>query len=70
MNEWACRKCFGLGMVRDDEGKRWVLCDCPTGESKRRFLNKTPDERRREKRDAARKKKKQDDEPIPHWVKE
>jgi hypothetical protein len=55
-------------MLRDDEHAIWSWCDCPTGESKAKYWNKTPAERRRDK--AGRKKKARDDEPVPDWVKE
>jgi hypothetical protein len=68
MSDWSCHKCSGLGMLRDDEHAIWSWCDCPTGESKAKYWNKTPAERRRDK--AGRKKKARDDEPVPDWVKE
>jgi hypothetical protein len=67
MTNWACLKCDGLGMV-PGEGPKWVWCDCPTGQSKKRYQNMSPQEQQRAKRPA--KKKPRDDEPIPHWVKE
>jgi len=66
MTEWTCRQCRGLGMYRDEERDKYVLCDCPAGDSKRRWLKKTPEERRHERKPD--KKKRRDDEPVPSWV--
>jgi hypothetical protein len=71
MNKWSCRKCDGLGMYPHPEKPlTQQVCDCPSGDAKRRLIKQTPEERRREQRESKRRKKKQDDEPLPDWVKE
>jgi hypothetical protein len=54
-------------MVPHDEKDMYTICDCPAGEAKREYLNKSPEERRRERKAAERKRK---DEPERSWVKE
>jgi hypothetical protein len=46
---WACQKCKGEGMHRTERG--FKICDCPTGQSKLRYLKMTEDEKRKERRE-------------------
>jgi hypothetical protein len=57
-------------MVLDDERDLMVLCDCPSGDGKRRLLSQTPEERRRERKAGERKKKAAKEELERSWVKE
>jgi hypothetical protein len=66
MADWTCRKCNGEGMYPSEDGSKRIVCDCPVGRSKRRYLNMTPEERRAaKKKRSGSKKRKEDQEPIP-----
>lgn len=39
MSDWSCRECRGKGMTWNEERKVMVICDCPSGEAKRRYLD-------------------------------
>jgi len=56
MTDWACHKCI-KGMIYDKERKLMVLCDCPKGEAKKRWLDSTPEERENERVERGRRKK-------------
>ena len=56
MSNWTCRNCNGSGMRRSEERDAMVLCDCPRGESKRRFLKMSNAEKRKERRERKREK--------------
>lgn len=59
MADWSCRDC-DEGMIWDEERNAMVLCRCPNGEAKRRYLEMSPEERRRRANARGRKPK---DEP-------
>lgn len=66
MSDWSCRQCRGDGMYWDDEKRCMIVCRCPSGEAKQRWLNMTPEQRREARKKRSRsKKRKSDQEPIP-----
>jgi hypothetical protein len=66
MGDWSCRKCRGEGMYPGEDGRKRIVCDCPAGQSKRQWLNMTPEQRRQARKKRARsKKREQAQEPIP-----
>jgi hypothetical protein len=67
MSDWRCRRCRD-GVYFDETSNRYVICDCPAGESKRRWLGMTPEQRRQDRRNSRRTKKRdkhQGQDPIP-----
>lgn len=65
MANWACRRCDGDGMYFDEQRKRYVICDCPSGHAKRKYLKQTPEERRAETKARRRREKREKKEGAP-----
>lgn len=64
MRNWTCHNCDGNGMRYDEDQKAMVLCDCPAGDAKRRWVDSTPEETARRRPGRAKKRDKVQ-EPIP-----
>lgn len=65
-SDWSCRRCHGKGIFYDEKRKAMVLCDCPSAESKRRWLESTPEERSAARRKPGRSKSRgKNEEKIP-----
>lgn len=55
----SCSKCHGEGMYQHPERNSMVLCSCPAGERKKRWLRMSEEEKRKERRERKAKKKTQ-----------
>ena len=64
MTDWTCRKCRD-GLYPSPDGSGMIVCDCPVGQAKRRWLNQSPEERRAERKRRGREKKREERERVP-----
>ena len=67
MGDWSCRTCHGDGMRWSEERHAFVVCSCPAGQSKRRWLEMTPEQQKteRRRRERSQRKKRPEKEPLP-----
>jgi len=66
MSDWSCRECHGKGMLWNEERQAMVLCDCPSGEAKRRYIESTSEGQSAARRKSGKgKKRDQEQDPIP-----